>query len=527
MLALLLGVAGCQSGRPSRAQSSKSAGSTRSALPARAATTRARVLLVGDSILDQEGSAAAFLLRQSGVDAKAIGVWGSGLIGIDAYDYGRTKLSGYWFRRAKNEIARFDPDAIGVHLNYAYWPPYPHDAAGHRIDDLWSASGQRMIAQQARTFITILRARHAKVFFITPAPVATTGNPALGASNPVWHGYLPVLRAMHVMIAETARPLETANGLRAETEPSCSGAPHRVRPPGDVHLTRFGAGLAGSALAGFVADLVHANLRGNAAPGDAVAALVPTPTARGYWLVGCDGSVFHFGDATPLGGVRAVIAHHGGAATAVAAGKGPGFWVVASDGTIAAVGGAPRLALSARPRGPIVAAASARDGNGLWLVTAAGAVATAGRAHAYRGDRVDGSVVGIAATPDGRGFWVANRAGDLFAFGDARRLGSAARARLTTIVGLAATSDGRGCWLVGRDGRVIAVGDAHFRGNGTWHRPAGARGVDTPPPGRTVGIVATRGKSQGYWIFGTTGRVVGRGAASEYGGDNNLALATQ
>ena len=333
---------------------------------------------------------------------------------------------------------------------------------------------------------------------------------------------------MHVMIAGTARPLETANGLRAETEPSCKGAPQRVRPPGDVHLTRFGAGLAGSALAGFVANLVHANLRGNAAPGDAVAALVSTPTGRGYWLVSCDGSVFHFGDAMSLGGVRAEMAHHGGAATAVAAAKGSGLWVVASDGTIAALGGAPPLALTAHPRSPIVAAAASADRYGLWVVTAAGVVSTAGRAQAYRGDRVDGNVVGIAATPDGRGYWLVTRDGDVYAFGDARRSGSAYRAHLTTtIVGLAATSDGGGYWLVGSDGNVIALGDAHLQGNGIWHRPAGARGVDMPPPGPTLGIVATSGKNQGYWIFGATGRVVGRGAASEYGGDNNLARATQ
>src|SRR4029077_12260322 len=151
--ALLIGVAGCQSDPPSRPASSKSVRPTRSARPARA-TPRARVLLIGDSILDQEGSPAAFLLRQSGVDAKAIAVWGSGLIGIDAYDYGKTKLSGYWLHRAKDEVATFGPDAIGVHLNYAYWPPYPHDAAGHQINDLWSASGQTMIAQQARALIT-------------------------------------------------------------------------------------------------------------------------------------------------------------------------------------------------------------------------------------------------------------------------------------------------------------------------------------------------------------------------------------
>ena len=45
-----------------------------------------RVLLIGDSVLDQQGSAAAFLLRQHGVDARAVGIWGSGLLSIDQYD---------------------------------------------------------------------------------------------------------------------------------------------------------------------------------------------------------------------------------------------------------------------------------------------------------------------------------------------------------------------------------------------------------------------------------------------------------
>ena len=484
------------------------------------------MLLLGDSILDQEGSAAAFLLRQSGVDARAIGVWGSGLIGIDQYDYGKTKPSGYWLHRARVEVAAFRPDAVGVYMNHSYWPPYPHDAAGNPITDLSSPSGQAMIAQQARALIHVLRAGGARVFFITPAPVATTGDPDLAASNPIWRGYLPALRALHVMVADTAPALETAAGLRAETKRSCTGTQARVRPAGDVHLTRFGAGRAGSTLARFVAGLVHVSLRGNAAPGDAVAALVPTRSGEGYWLVACDGSVFHFGDATPLAGVPA-MARHGGVATAIAAPSGNGLWVVARDGTIAASGTAPALTLAPRPRDPIVAAATDPDGVGLWAVTAAGAVSTAGGAHQFRG-HANGAIVGIAATPDGRGFWMVNRDGDVFAFGAARLHGSAPAIRgATTIAGVAAAPGGGGYWLVAADGTVFAFGDAPPRGNARWQPPTGPRGRDTPPPGPTVGIVATAGAAPGYWVFGSTGRVVGRGAAHNYGGDNNLALATQ
>jgi hypothetical protein len=537
VVALALFAAGCHSDSSSTTASTASSTAAssptvRSTTPTTAAphprTRRPRVLLIGDSILDQEGSAAAFELRQAGVNAKAVAVWGSGVIGIDAYDYGKTKSSGYWLHRAKKLIATFNPDVVGVYMNHSYWPPYPHDAAGNPITDLSSPSGQTMIAQQARALITILRARHARVFFITPAPVTTTGNPDPAASNPIWRGYLPALRATHVMIADTARALKNANGLRAETKASCTGAQERVRPSGDVHLTRFGAGLAGTALAEFVATLVHANLRGDAAPGDAVAALVPTPTGHGYWLVGCDGSVFHFGDAAPLAGTGAQMTHHGGAVAAIAAPTGTGFWVIAADGTTAAVGTAPPLVFTPRPSSPIVAAAAPRAGNGPWAVTASGTVIAAHGAVTYRGDRAQGTVVGIAPTPDGRGYWLANRAGAVFAFGDAIGLVPANASPITTtVVGIAATADGRGYWLVGSDGTVIPFGDAAAYGSAVWRTLSGVQSEDTPAPGPTVGIVEARGRAEGYWVFGTTGRVVNRGAAPGYGGDNNLALATQ
>ena len=160
VVALALFAAGCHSSSSATAVSSTTVRSTApptTAAPHRRAR-RPRVLLIGDSILDQEGSAAAFVLRQAGVDAKAVAVWGSGVIGIDEYDYGKTKPSGYWLHRAKQLIAAFDPDVVGVYMNHSYWPPYPHDAAGNPINDLSSPSGQAMIAQQARALITILRA---------------------------------------------------------------------------------------------------------------------------------------------------------------------------------------------------------------------------------------------------------------------------------------------------------------------------------------------------------------------------------
>ena len=482
-------------------------------------------------MLDQQGSAAAFLLRQSGVNAKAVGLWGSGLLTVDQYDYGHTKPSGTWLRKAKNQIATFNPDVVGVYLNHNYWPPFPHDAAGHTIEDLWSPSGQEMIAQQARALINILRARGAAVFFISPVPAGTISDPDPDAWSAIWHGYLPVLHAMHVGVADSAGPLEDAAGLRVDTRAACDGSQQRVRPPNDLHLTRFGAGRAGTTLAGFFAQLVHAPLRDDAAPGDSTAALVPTRDSRGYWLVGCDGSVYHFGNARPLRGASAAIAGQGGVVAAVRTPSEAGLWLITADGTIASVGDAVLLRFDRQSTGALTSAVATPDGRGILATTDAGVVLAAGDAHTIgdnTGAHAGANIVGIGATRTGRGYWLVNRDGNVSAFGDAPLLGSVDSHALTSpITGIATTNDGRGYWLVNRDGSVFTFGDARFEGTATWHPQPYPYNVLNAPPGPAVGIVATPAPAGGYWIFGTTGRVVARGGAHGYGGDNNLAMLTQ
>jgi len=74
--------------------------------------------------------------------------------------------------------------------------------------------------------------------------------------------------------------------------------------------------------------------------------------------------------------------------------------------------------------------------------------------------------VGMAATPDGGGYWLVAADGGVFAFGDARFLGSTGALRLARpVVGMAATPDGGGYWLVAADGGVFAFGDARFLGS--------------------------------------------------------------
>ena len=98
-----------------------------------------RVLLIGDSILDQEGGAAAFLLRQQGISAAKVAVWGSGLLTRDQYDMGHTILIGStppnpvdWLTKARALVAQYHPELVVVAMNHNHESPYPRDAEATR-----------------------------------------------------------------------------------------------------------------------------------------------------------------------------------------------------------------------------------------------------------------------------------------------------------------------------------------------------------------------------------------------------------
>jgi hypothetical protein len=368
------------------------------------------------------------------------------------------------------------------------------------------------------------------VFFVTPIPAGSSKqSPDPNLWNPIWHGYLPVLHALHVPIIDSGRVLEGADGHRTEAKPDCTGAESLVRPPGNLHQTRFGASLTGTIDAQAIARVVRANLHDDVAPGDRTAALVPSP-AGGYWLVGCDGSVYHFGAAAHLAGAHSRVAGHRGVVGAVATASGNGMWLVTADGTIVSVGDAPKLAFSARPGARLVGVASTASHTGLVAVTTTGAVVAAGHARGFGGiaHGSNAPVVAIAATPDGKGYWLLASDGGVFSFGDARFHGSTGGMRLQgPIAGIAATPDGKGYWLVGADGGIFSFGDARYEGNGRWTTPPYPKSLFVVAPGPMVAVVAAPGTRPGYWTLNDTGRVTNHGAATGSAGDNNLALNTQ
>ncbi|HLM63510.1 MAG TPA: SGNH hydrolase domain-containing protein, partial [Acidimicrobiales bacterium] len=380
-----------------------------------------RVLIFGDSIAAQHGNPAAFALRDAGVDAEVFALWGHGLFTREQYDIGAPRpdppaLS--LMAAASAEVADFDPDVVAVYINHNYWPPYPRDAAGAVI-----ARGSPAFAAMAGTQITELvhrlSAGGATIYLIEPAP---EGPGATAADNPVWAGYLAARDDLGFQVIDSGDAVADAEGAWVADLPDCTGSPVRVRPPGDLHLTYFGAGLMGTRTANALAEAVDWPISDLRAPSQAPAAMLPMGT--GYRLVTCDGGTFHFGvggsalGALPpedsLGVGESVV----GAATAL---DGDGAWLLTSAGRVRGLAGAPHL----------------------------------GDAELARGDRA----VAITPTPTGAGYWVATASGAVQAFGDAEKLGDLAGSA-DPVVAITATADGDGYWLATAGGRVAAFGAA-------------------------------------------------------------------
>ena len=157
-------------------------------------------------------------------------------------------------------------------------------------------------------------------------------------------------------------------------------------------------------------------------------------------------------------------------------------------------------------------------GQGYWLAASDGGVFAFGDAR-FLGStgalRLARPVVGMAATPSGNGYWLVASDGGVFAFGDARFLGSTGALRLNApIVAMAATPSGNGYWLVAADGGVFAFGDAAFLGS------TGGTRLNAP----IVGMAAGR-TGGGYRLVAADGGVFAFGDARFLGSTGALRLA--
>jgi hypothetical protein len=190
----------------------------------------------------------------------------------------------------------------------------------------------------------------------------------------------------------------------------------------------------------------------------------PPPIHSGYQMLGVDGSVYAFGDATHLGNAPGFSV---GIATTA---DGSGYWVtdaaghVSAFGSSVAVGQAPTLFPGER----VSTISATPSGKGYWLFTNQGHAFVYGDAHYYgdlTGVHLNGPIVASVPTVNGLGYYMVGSDGGIFAFGNAKFHGSMGRKHINKpVVGIAPTRNGKGYWLVGSDGGVFAF-HAPFRGS--------------------------------------------------------------
>ncbi len=212
-----------------------------------------------------------------------------------------------------------------------------------------------------------------------------------------------------------------------------------------------------------------------------VVGITPTADRHGYWLVASDGGIFSFGDSAFYGSIPGLGLHPAGSGLPnsldapivgmVPSSTGHGYFMVASDGGVFAFGDAHFEGSCPGIGGCYGAAVSVmpdNSGNGYWLVTNKGAVYAFGNAPAYGSPPPETvPVVSAVATPDGHGYWILYSNGAVFAAGDAVDMGAPVGYvnSYNPATAVFPTADGRGYWVAAARGDVFSYGDAPYMGS--------------------------------------------------------------
>jgi hypothetical protein len=156
-----------------------------------------------------------------------------------------------------------------------------------------------------------------------------------------------------------------------------------------------------------------------------IVGIARTANDGGYFLVGKDGGVFAFGNASFEGSLPGLGNHVNNIIGFAATTTDNGYWVVGSGGHVYAFGDA-----------------------------------------TYFGS-APGAVTSITSNPGGHGCWLTGPDGGVFAFGSATFEGSlpGMGVKVNNIIAMVPSSDGAGYLLIGADGGVFALGDASFEGS--------------------------------------------------------------
>jgi hypothetical protein len=206
----------------------------------------------------------------------------------------------------------------------------------------------------------------------------------------------------------------------------------------------------------------YGSLKGKALAAPIVG-IAATQDGGGYWLVGGDGGVFGFGDATFMGSVPGVLkpgTHLNGPIVGIApTPSGGGYWLVGSDGGIFSFGDAtffgsmggqhlnkPVVGMASTP-GSVNPSSGSIVGDGYWLVASDGGVFNFGNAGfmgSMGGKHLNAPIVGIAPGPyalnfanfslQTTGYWLAASDGGVFSFGKTNFFGSLGGIKLVSPV---------------------------------------------------------------------------------------------
>jgi hypothetical protein len=165
-----------------------------------------------------------------------------------------------------------------------------------------------------------------------------------------------------------------------------------------------------------------------------IVGMVPSADQKGYFMVGADGGVFSFGDATFEGSCPAIGGCVGAAVAVMPDGTGKGYWIVTKSGHVYSFGDATYYGAPGPQAAAVTSAVRTANGRGYWILLANGTVDAYGNAANLGGPT--GSTGGanpasaIFATADGGGYWVAAANGAVFPYGDAPNDGGISGTRL-------------------------------------------------------------------------------------------------
>jgi hypothetical protein len=453
-----------------------------------------RVMLLGDSILEQSADAAVAALAGHGVRTTVDARGGTGL--LNGFD---------WMAHAAELVAAERPDVIVAVFSGNYFPPHVLGADGAEIFHgtpaffaAWEAAADR--------FMAAVTATGAQVLWIKAPPMRA---PYVSASNDgVWAAYQRMaLRWPQAHLLDAGAVLAGPDGRFALDVPACDGGRVAVRDDDGVHLAPAGGVRLGGAIAAGVLDLLGGH---PVSPPRTTGVAAITPVGGGYRVTSCAGEIADLGVAplaVPWGNVAGGAPVVGAATTQ----SGDGEWIVDARGRVRTAGDARHHGdlVGTRLQRPVVGMAAMPTGDGYWLVAADGGIFTFGDAPflGSTGDlRLRAPIVGMAPTPSGRGYWLVAADGGIFAFGDAPFLGSTGGLALhSPVVGMAATPSGLGYRLVAADGGIFAFGDAPFLGS------AGGMRLRAP----VVGMAPS--PDGGYWLVARDGGVFTFGPAPFHG----------